>query len=1385
MRIKDTARLVGRHARRAGVIALGLLAAFIVMSFTVDLAALVPQIRRLAESAGSTQIQRPLHIGGLSMRLFDGHFVVHDLVIEGISPKDDPFIRAREIDVAMPLWSLVRRELNITSIVMTDWQMKVESFPGGRHTFPKFAPKNPSGKPSPITASVAYVHAVRGQFTYEDHATPWSTVARNLDVTVLKLVGYRGYSSSSGGLVTVQQYVPMSADLRTVFRIEDGKILLDRIELDTDGAKTLCTGVVDARHWPEQTYQVDSTIQMPRMREIWWAKETFSLAGQARFKGQFHIFKDGRELTGDFWSDDAHLNQFRFPELQGSLVWTRDLFEVKPAQSQFYGGAMRVTYRMAPLGRPVPATARFDVTYADVDLAEFSNGVPFDGLRLAGRATGHNLLEWPLGHFAQHSGFGDVTAAPPAGVGLQGRSLPAQLPEPSFAHVYGDPFPPLGHVPIGGSLHYQYGPEWVDLAPSRIATPTTFVEFQGRTAFGDRSIIPFHVTSVNWQESDRLLAGIMTAFGSSTRPVEMDGAGTFDGVLLNAFRAPRIEGQFAARRMRAWDVEWGAGSSRIVIENSYLDVTDAVVRNGGGELRASGRFSLGYPRKDGGEQFNARIIATHWPMADLRHAFDMDKYPLDGDLSGEFHLDGAYTGPHGSGTVTIAPATAYDEHLSSASASLRFIGTGVWFDGIEIRKGTGTIRGAALAEWKGTYSFTTEGRGIPVESIDVLQFPQAPLTGIFEFEAGGSGAFAYPTYDVDARVRGLFVKDEGLGDLVKGTIAMRGDDMNFSLEASSPRLQVSGSGKVTLVGDYPGDVTLHVSDTSLDPYARLFSDGISPFASAVAWGTVRIGGTLANIEGLVASARVERLDLRLFDYALTNKLDPAGGDDAQRRPIELGFAQQVLRIRPVGCTPRSAAGDCWMLTGENTHLGLSGDLDLKAETIDLHADGAANLGILQAFDNNLRGDGRADIVAEITGRLDRPQISGSARLTGSRLRHLWMPHAIENINGRVTFAGNSVRFDDVTATMAKGKVVFGGRIALQGLWPSQFDVTAAGEAMELRYPAGFRSVVDADLALRGTPADPVLSGTVTVRNASYRRKIDLSANLVELVGAASAAAGTSAAVPVSTAPGALPFPLRFDLRIVAPPSTLEINSKDVRISANADLTLRGTFDKPALLGRAEVGRGELWYEGRRIVVTRGNIDLSNPAKIDPYFDIEAETRVRAPGQTYDINLRATGTTQRPAFDLSSDPPLPVTDILSLLAGDVQSKQEAELNALRRPEQAERTLLQSQAAKLMTSPISSNVQKAVSQTFGVDTFQITPMIVDPSQASAKFSAGARLTIGQRISNRVYITYSQSLTSSRGDQVILLEYDQSDRFSWVLTRNEDNTYALDVRVRRVFK
>ena len=78
-------------------------------------------------------------------------------------------------------------------------------------------------------------------------------------------------------------------------------------------------------------------------------------------------------------------------------------------------------------------------------------------------------------------------------------------------------------------------------------------------------------------------------------------------------------------------------------------------------------------------------------------------------------------------------------------------------------------------------------------------------------------------------------------------------------------------------------------------------------------------------------------------------------------------------------------------------------------------------------------------------------------------------------------------------------------------------------------------------------------------------------------------------------------------------------------------------------------------------------------------------------------------------------------------------------------------------------------------------------MDPTNdASSRLEVNpaARVTIGKRISDRVYLTYARSLSSATHDELILLEYDQNDSLGWVLSQNEDRTYALEVRKRHVF-
>jgi autotransporter translocation and assembly factor TamB len=271
-------------------------------------------------------------------------------------------------------------------------------------------------------------------------------------------------------------------------------------------------------------------------------------------------------------------------------------------------------------------------------------------------------------------------------------------------------------------------------------------------------------------------------------------------------------------------------------------------------------------------------------------------------------------------------------------------------------------------------------------------------------------------------------------------------------------------------------------------------------------------------------------------------------------------------------------------------------------------------------------------------------------------------------------------------------------------------------------------------------------------------------------------------------------PVRFDVEVHIP-STMRIENNLARLVASADLQLRGTYERPLLFGRAEVDRGEVTFEGRRYQVTHGAIEFTNPLRIEPFFDFEAETRVRVPGQTYRVIVRAAGTMERLQPELNSDPPLPAADVLALLFSDARRNQvdaqgrpqvkDVELRALQNPNERQRDILTTRATQLLTNPISAEVGRVVEQTFGVDTFQLAPSLIDPySQSTNRVNPSARVTIGKRISDRLYLTFSRSVSTSLNDQILLLEYDESDRLSWILSRNEDESYAIEFRVRHSF-
>ena len=130
------------------------------------------------------------------------------------------------------------------------------------------------------------------------------------------------------------------------------------------------------------------------------------------------------------------------------------------------------------------------------------------------------------------------------------------------------------------------------------------------------------------QESDRVMAAVMTAFGRPTGDLTIDGRGTMTGVMLGALTSPRIEAAFAGDAIDAWNVEWGRGAGDIVVEDSVLEVTGARFRQAASSLAVDGRFAIGAARSGTRADSMARFEVDALPAQYIRDAFELEGYTI-------------------------------------------------------------------------------------------------------------------------------------------------------------------------------------------------------------------------------------------------------------------------------------------------------------------------------------------------------------------------------------------------------------------------------------------------------------------------------------------------------------------------------------------------------------------------------------------------------------------------------------------------------------------------------------------------------------------------------------------------------------------------------------
>jgi translocation and assembly module TamB len=503
----------------------------------------------------------------------------------------------------------------------------------------------------------------------------------------------------------------------------------------------------------------------------------------------------------------------------------------------------------------------------------------------------------------------------------------------------------------------------------------------------------------------------------------------------------------------------------------------------------------------------------------------------------------------------------------------------------------------------------------------------------------------------------------------------------------------------------------------------------------VVTGEVRLDGPLARPSALRATARLDPFEVLVPEYR-----------GRTVSPVHLRLEEGVLTV------------DSLKLQAEGTDLDLSGRVDLLGDgPLDVQAVGQADLRGLQALSPRVRAFGAGRLDLGLTGSRDDPRLSGTLRLLGAGLRVRGFPHGVSDLSGLVRFTERGAALEGVKGSLAGGQLVAEGTLAFAGGRLRSFDLRPRGEGLALRWPEGLRSLVDADLRIVGDEARSLATGSVDVKQAVYTRRYDVASEILALRAAEEEAAADGGG-------------MSLDVRVRAP-GTLRIDNNLASLYARAELQLRGTTTAPVLLGRAEVDRGRIYFQGRTYVIRHGSLDFVNPTKLDPLFDIEAETRL----QSYRVTLRVGGTLERVTPTLTSDPPLSALQILNLLAG----ADEATVASMTATRSNEAQLAASGAATLAAGRLSEEMglERGAGKLLGLDRFSIDPALLRGNGQTPT----ARVTLGKRITPDLSVIYAQDL-SGTGERLIAVEYVLSDRFSLLLTRSDPDGFGFDVRLRR---
>ncbi len=214
------------------------------------------------------------------------------------------------------------------------------------------------------------------------------------------------------------------------------------------------------------------------------------------------------------------------------------------------------------------------------------------------------------------------------------------------------------------------------------------------------------------------------------------------------------------------------------------------------------------------------------------------------------------------------------------------------------------------------------------------------------------------------------------------------------------------------------------------------------------------------------------------------------------------------------------------------------------------------------------------------------------------------------------------------------------------------------------------------------------------------------------------------------------------------------------LEGSAAFHVGGTVAGPEITGRfSALEGGTIKFRQVRYTVDRGNIDLVEVDRFNPYLDIAAETKV----SDYQVNLKIDGPLDNFTYELTSSPPLTQPEIVALVVSGRTPDTSLETQRVARD----------MASGYLTGSLASGLGGLMQGVTGLDQFSI-----DPVYLNSQGDPASRVTVGKQITENLFAAYSTVLGST-SEEVYQLEYQISRDFKFTSVRQADGHVGGDLR------